>query len=183
MSDFAEANVIKRGEHKYDVNYGTDKGLFVEFDTMPELQEFASTEAGRPIYKDIEIVRIYKPGVNQPTIRKVQATASSTTPSDYDRWPQAYAAFKNKAVIVHEGTTLESWPPLTKSDVLNFKAANIHTVEQLAEVPDTALDGHCVSRCGRRQECNRFEAGQANRKPDGRHRGPEKPACRFGKRT
>lgn len=141
MSDFAAEQVVPRGNNKFDVVYGDDKGLYVEFDTIPELQEFASEQAGRPIHKDIEIVKIYKPGVNQPTVRKVQLQTVGRVPSDADRWPAAYQAFKNKTVVVHEGTALEAWAPLTKSDVMNFKSVNIHTVEQLAEVPDTALNG------------------------------------------
>lgn len=141
MSDFAAEQLIPRGNNKFEVVYGDDKGLYVEFDTMPELQEFASEQAGRAIHKDVEIIKIYKPGVMAPTIRKVQPLAVGRVPSDYDRWPAAYAAFKNKTVVIHEGTSLEAWAPLTKSDVMNFKAANIHTVEQLAEVPDTAIHG------------------------------------------
>lgn len=138
--DLASPRVEQIGANQYAVSHGDDRGIYVEFDTMPEYQEFLSKAAGRPIHKDIEIVRIFMPGRNQPAVRKVITETSATQPSDIERFPRQYEAFKNKTKVVHEGTAIEEWTPLTKSEALNMKALNIHTVEMLANVPDTAIE-------------------------------------------
>lgn len=127
-------------DQNLNVSHGSDDKLYVEFDTMPEYSPAESEKASKPIHKDIEIIRIYIPGKQQPTIRRVLAEDTPTQPADRKRWPKAYEAFKNKVTLAPQGFAVEAWAIITKSDAMNLKAFNIHTVEQLAEASDNALD-------------------------------------------
>lgn len=128
----SSATIVQRG-NSYVVQHGTDAGLFVQF-YMEALQDpEASEREGRPIFIDREFIKII------PVGDKNTVVCEPVSDEHKYRWPQQYAQFKNQQEQVTEGTPLDQWPPLTKSQVLTFKAANVHTVEQLAEVSDTNL--------------------------------------------
>lgn len=94
---------------------------------------FKSAQAGHPVFDDVEMVDIIIPGQNQ-------SIASERVKQHHkDRWPTQYAAWKAGLEIAQEGSPLEYWPPLTPAQVGNLKALNVHTVEQLATVDDSAL--------------------------------------------
>lgn len=94
---------------------------------------FKSAQAGHAVYDDVEMVEIIIPGQNQSiATERVKAEHKA-------RWPTQYAAWKAGLEVAQEGSPLEFWPPLTPAQVANMKALNVHTVEQLAAVDDTAL--------------------------------------------
>lgn len=122
------------------VSHSDDKNLLVQFKMHAVKQGGASEKAGRDIYKDEEYVWIRFPGDRtKEVLRPVDLKGSGGHPPDPARWPNAWAAFKNSAVQVQEGTPLESFPLLGTSTVLNFKSYNVHTVEQLASVSDAVI--------------------------------------------
>ena len=122
------------------VAQGDDRKLFVEFFLEPVYQEFESTKQGRPIYKDVEFVRIRTPGVTGSTVeRAVKMDSDGVTPSDPERFPRQWQQFKNKQEQVQDGTRIEEWPPLKKSQVLELKAQGVHTVEHIAGLSDNNL--------------------------------------------
>lgn len=95
-----------------------------------------SKKEGRPIFEDTEMVELKQPGdkhwswvgrVDEPGLNIRQ------------RFPQHYEAFKRGEQRAAIGTPLEAWPLLTKSRVMELKAANVMTVEELAQVPDNVL--------------------------------------------
>lgn len=129
---FSEAQIVKRGNN-YHVQHGTDAGLFVQFYLEAVQDEEESAKLGRPVYKDREFIKIIPVGDKNTVI------CEPVTEEYKVRWPSQYAAFKNQQAQPQEGTPLEYWPPLTKSQVMTFKAANVHTVEQLANVSDANL--------------------------------------------
>lgn len=131
--------IIQQGQ-SYHVQHGTDAGLFVQFYMESVEDEEASLEKGRPIFLDKEYVKIIPVGdKNTVVCRPVDLKGNGYTPPDNVRWPIQYAAFKNQQMQPLDGTPLEQWPPLTKSQVLMMKAVNVHTVEQLCEVSDQNL--------------------------------------------
>lgn len=131
---------IKQSGNNYYVQHGTDANLYVTFYMESVYDEEASLKEGRPIYVDKEYVKIIPAGdKNTVVCRPVDLKGKGIAPPDNIRWPNQYAAFKNQQVQVQEGTPLEQWPPLTKSQVMEFKAANVHTIEQLATVSDVNL--------------------------------------------
>jgi hypothetical protein len=122
------------------VSHGDDAALLVQFYLHPVRQGGASERAGRDIYKDEEYVWIRFAGDRTKEIRRpVDLRGTNGAPPDPVRWPNAWAAFKNSQAQVQEGTPLEQFPALGTSTVLNFKAYNIHTVEQLASVSDAVI--------------------------------------------
>lgn len=136
---FQEATIVKQGNN-YHAQHGTDNGLHVQFYIESIHDEEASERENRPIYVDREFVKIIIPGdKNTQVCRPIDLKGTAQMPPDNVRWPAQYQAFKNQQEQVFEGTPLEQWPPLSKSQVLMFKAANVHTVEQLVSVSDNNL--------------------------------------------
>lgn len=93
---------------------------------------------GRKTYKMVERVKILMPG-NGLSIPVVNVTDEHR-----ERWPREYAAFKQGLEPDLNGTPLEEWAILNKAQVLELKAMNIRTIEDVAGLPDTA-----VQRIGR----------------------------------
>lgn len=92
----------------------------------------ASAREGRPIFIHQERVQHLIPGSpNQPV--------EIVNQSHRDRWPEQYEAFKRGEEMAHEGTPLEQWPILNRAQVLELKALGIFTVEQCADLSDTAM--------------------------------------------
>ena len=94
---------------------------------------FRSEQEGRPVYDDVEKVEIIIPGMTQ------SIAVERVNEGHKMRWPQHYAAFQKGLEPVHDGTPLEEWPPLSPAQVANLKALQVHTVEQLANITDTAI--------------------------------------------
>ena len=137
--EFAEARVHKSGNSLH-VSHGDDKGLYVEFFDEAVQHPFQSEQAGRPIFVEQPYVKILFPGdMTKQVVRPVDLQGSEGKPSDPERWPRQWDAYQKKASQVPIGTPLTQWAPMTKAIALTLKAQNIHTVEQLAELPDTAL--------------------------------------------
>lgn len=138
--EFASATIHKAGNQLH-VSHGDDKGLYVEFYTEAVKSPFKSEEAGRPIFEDKPYVRILFPGDTTKRVeRPVDLHGSETKPSDPQRWPQQWAAYQNQQEQVQVGTPIIEWPAVSKSQALNLKAMNVHTVEGLAEMADSGLN-------------------------------------------
>jgi hypothetical protein len=54
-------------------------------------------------------------------------------------WSDKYVAFRNGLAHDHNGTLLSAWGGVTPERVEELKSIKIHTVEALAEVPDSSL--------------------------------------------
>jgi hypothetical protein len=135
-----DAQIIKQG-NSYTVQHGNDAGLFVQFYIESVKNEEKTIEEGRPIFEDKEYIKIIPVGdKNTEICRPVKTTWDGGTPPDNERWANLYAAFKNQQTQVSEGTPLEEWAVLTKSQVQMIKSANVHTVEQLSQVSDGNLN-------------------------------------------
>lgn len=137
--NFVTPQIIQQGQN-YRVQHGDDSGLFVQF-YMESVQDHEeSAKAGRPIFVDKEFIKIIPVGDRNTVIcEPVRHQWSGNEPPHTERFARQYAAFKNQQHEVVEGTPLEQWPPLTKSQVMNFKTASVYTVEQLAAVSDANL--------------------------------------------
>lgn len=109
-------------------------GLHVEFYIEAVKQEFKSEQAGRPIYEDTEFVKILIPGDKNYCAERI------ATQADKDRFALEYARFKNGLKEEEQaiGTPLKHWPAMTRAMAKEFAAVNVHTVEQLASLSDTA---------------------------------------------
>lgn len=108
-----------------------DDTLFVEFSHEPIQDKKASEEKGRPIFKNVEFIKIMVPGRQDYVHRQARW-------DDIERFPKQYERFKQKETQKVDGTPLTAWPLLNKAQVEELKHFNIHTVEQLASVSDSA---------------------------------------------
>ena len=88
----------------------------------------ASEKAGRPIFRDIEVIEVRYPGEG--------ANVLEVTDKHKAEYSELYAAFKSGQEQATTGTPLEQWPLITKAYCEEFKALGLRTVEQLAEAND-----------------------------------------------
>lgn len=109
-----------------------DKRLRVHFGFFPHINQTKSAVEGRPIYDEIVYVTIIVPGerdvVHRPAWEK-----------DYNRFPLQYQAFLNKKdQDAGSGTPLSVLTWLTAAQKKELEFFNCYTVEQLANLADSA---------------------------------------------
>jgi hypothetical protein len=122
----------------YDRNYGAPAGGAYPRFFVDQVQDMvASEQQGRPIYREEERVEIIMPG-NAQTRFVAKVNREYT-----ERWPKEYAAFKDGIEISPDGTPLEEWPILKRSQVLELKALGFKTVEHVRD-----MDDHAIQRIG-----------------------------------
>lgn len=108
-----------------------DKRLFVTFFAEAVQNESKTIEAGRPIFDDIDMIRIMFPGQRDNLVGV----------ADYgyqQRFPRQWAQYKARQTQTVSGTPLAQVPWLTKGQVAELGFLNVHSVEQLANMPDSA---------------------------------------------
>lgn len=137
--DFATPTVHKSGNQLF-VTHGSDDSLYVEFVDEKVQLKFESEKQGKPVYEQADFIRITYPGdKTKQTYRQVRTESTPNRPSDIERFPRQWSAYKSQKQTPLEGTDIAVWPPLNKSEVANLKAMNVHTVEALSNLPDMSL--------------------------------------------
>ena len=110
--------------------YESDSKLFVVFFRGTQLNELKSREAGRPIHDDVDMIKIVVPGQRD--------TVVAIADHSYQvRFPKQWAQFKANAEQTASGTPLSEVTWLTPAQIADLKAMNVHSVEQLAAMPDS----------------------------------------------
>jgi hypothetical protein len=112
--------------------YRGDNHLLVKFFTHPRLNTTRSAEEGRPIYVDTPYIQIMTPG-NKDSI--VIRPATEMDKARFAEHYRKYQAREDQDAV--EGTLLEEWPAISRSQVEELKFLNIRTVEQLANLSDS----------------------------------------------
>lgn len=130
--EFAEATIRKVG-NSLSVTYGDDNSNYVEFEQVAVFNQVKSTAAGCPQYDNRDFIKIMFPG------DKTKVVHRPVKEEDKHKYPRQWAAFQAQETQVVSGFPIDQWPPLNKAEAMNLKAMNIHTVEALAQLPDTAL--------------------------------------------
>lgn len=131
MNRVQEAEFAITQQAMMGLNSKDDERLRVTFDMYPSLDQEASAQQGRPIYKDELYVTIIVPGERDIVHRKAWE-------KDFARFPQQLAAFRNKAnQDAAVGTPLKLMTWLTIGQVKELEYFNCVTVEQLANMPDS----------------------------------------------
>lgn len=92
-----------------------------------------SAEEGREIVKLVDMVGITNPGSRDETPRKAEDKARE---DEFIAW--AYRKWKTTQEQPVTGTPLETVPWLNKAQVIELRSIGVHTLETLAEMPDTA---------------------------------------------
>ena len=114
---------------------GADSRLAVQFYKRSVKQDMASDEAGRPIFKEFDFVRIMIPGDN---LTEIDTYAQD---SHKQRFPRQWAHYQNQ-VANHQdiiGTPLDQWPQVTRSQADELRGLKFHTVESIADCSDQQL--------------------------------------------
>jgi hypothetical protein len=121
-----QANTLVRGRR-----VPGDEGLHINF-SLEAFQPEAEThgQVGRPVFVDMEFIEIRIPGDDKVIIKEI-------VNDEYrNRFPDEYRAFREGAEIASVGTPLEHWSFLKPSQVAQFKASGLRTVEDLANMSD-----------------------------------------------
>jgi hypothetical protein len=106
------------------------EGLIAEFFPQAVQNNHRSSIEGRPIFETYPYVRILIPGDKHSIVER------KATDADKVRFRRQWEAFQQGLAPVETGTPIEQWPPLTVSQVAEFKAMHIRTVEHLAGLSD-----------------------------------------------
>jgi hypothetical protein len=110
-----------------------DDRLPVQFFIDAQKQDAESEAEGRPIFKDVEFVKII--------IDKDEIHIKPVDDRVKQRWPRQYAAWKstgaNEPGMI--GTPLSALTWMSRAQAEELRYFKIFTVEQLAEVPDTTV--------------------------------------------
>jgi hypothetical protein len=108
-----------------------DKKLLVKFFVKPMEDKTASRIAGRPIFKDVELIDIKIPG------DRTGGVCRPASHRDKQRFAAHYDAFKRRVELPTEGTPLTEWPLMTRSMAEELSFHNVKTVEHLSTMSDT----------------------------------------------
>lgn len=126
-----------------------DNGLRVMFYAEAVENRGKSRDQGRPIFEDKVLVKINFPGDKH---REAVYPATEIVPRDAQpkdeygnfqpinyaqRFKAQYDKFLAGVEQTEDGTPLSEAPFMTKSKVQELKALHIHTVEQLAQLPES----------------------------------------------
>jgi hypothetical protein len=106
-------------------------GLWVEFYPGKRLNEFRSSETGKPEFDLIPFIKKCNPGDPTNVIER------PVREEDKNEYPGQWSAYERRTTYRPEsGTPIEDWPRLDVATVAKLKALEFHTVEQIAECSD-----------------------------------------------
>jgi len=114
---------------------GADARLAVQFYKKSVKQDIASEEAGRPIFKEFDFVKIMIPGDN---LTEIDTYAQN---SHKQRFPRQWAHYQIQ-MGSHEdviGTPIDQWPQVTRSQAEELRGLKFYTVESIADCSDQQL--------------------------------------------
>jgi len=114
---------------------GADENLYVEFYSRAVKQEFASQEAGRPIFADVTYVKIFTPSDQLTQIDTIAREDHKA------RFPRQWAHYMNKMNGQEQivGTPVSAWTLLTPANAEELRALKFYTVELIANANDAQL--------------------------------------------
>lgn len=128
--------------------------IVATFENWPVLNESKTKESGRPIFDDMEVVRIQMSGDRlQSPVFPANSEVSGgiedpetglTRPGTYaEKYAKQYEQFKKGERQTKSGTPIEALPFLTPAKMKELKGLNIYTAEALAD-----LDGQPLKTLG-----------------------------------
>jgi len=114
--------------------HNPDMAVVVKFYSKAVHQPYASTEAGRPIYLDVDFVQIFTPG-NQLNIVDTPVRIEHQ-----QRFAQQWAQYQSgKGTGMEMGTPVNQWPFLSAAQAEELRGVKFFTVEQIAGASDGQL--------------------------------------------
>ena len=116
--------------------YHGDETLLVKFYKHPRINTQKTADAGRPIFEETPYIQIMQPG-NKDSI--IIRPATKMDKSRFAGHFRKYEAREDQESV--EGTLLDEWAGITRSQCEELKYLNIRTVEQLCAVSDSNAQG------------------------------------------
>lgn len=114
-------------------NFG-DGNVFVTFFRGSRLHRARSEAAGTPTYDAVDMIKIIKPGERDEIHRIAEEF-------DKRRYARQWEAYKQQIELAVSGTPLATLLPANPEVVDGLRALKVTTVQQLAELPDSAIGG------------------------------------------
>ena len=112
-----------------------DSRLAVKFYKRAVKLEHETNEAGRPIYKEYDFVRIMVAGDN---LTEIDTYAQESHKQRFPRQWLQYQASQDSSSEIH-GTPIEQWPLISQSQAQELRAIKFLTVESIANASDLQL--------------------------------------------
>jgi hypothetical protein len=110
----------------------SDNQSFAWFTREPKLMVAQSESAGRDVYEERDYLHVQQNGDMHAVTREYRK-------GDEQRYPNAWSAYQAGRKPTHEGTPIAIMFPGQPSAPKNLESVGIHTIEQLAETPDSSL--------------------------------------------
>lgn len=134
--------------------YRSDDGSALRIFREAVQNNFLSEKLGRPVFDEAIFVEVISPGSRGSVpifeVERTCATEEGGIPENatpkvnqqqyakYAKYIENFKSKENDASLI--GTPLNEWPEIGVSLIATLKAANIHTVDALANVPDNLLN-------------------------------------------
>lgn len=114
-----------------------DSALSVQFYVKPVKDDYKTEQEKRPIFFDVDFVKICTPG---NTLNIIDTPARD---DHKQRFPRQWNAFKSRVGETSgvSGTPVTEWPRLSASQAEELKALKFYTVESIAGAGDAQLQG------------------------------------------
>lgn len=132
-----------------DPQYKTKDGSALRIWRDTAQNNFLSEKLGRPMYDDVVYCEVISPGSRDSTpifevIREYHPDMQMAAPrhgSNYEQFKEYITDFeKNEGSSTNlAGTPILQWSEVNRAMASTLRAANIFTVDALAELPDTKL--------------------------------------------
>lgn len=111
-----------------------DSALHVRFYSKPVQNAFKSEMEKRPIFEDIDCIRITTPG------NKLNIIDTPVTEEHKARFPIQWARYQNaRSSEGITGTPLDQWPMVTRAQAETLRHLGFHTVESVALASDQQI--------------------------------------------
>lgn len=153
--ELASAQILGSGNN-LRVQYGSDSGLLVEFVDDAVMQPYESDKAGRAIFKQTPFISIIFPG------DKTKRTYRPATEQDKMRFAPQWQAYEKGGIAIANGTPIEQWSYLSKSQALELKYLGFYTVDLLANASDMQLTNLMSGQLLRNQAKTFLETAKDN---------------------
>ena len=131
-----------------DLESKTGRPAYVSFKTIAKQNMRASTEEGRYIGRDVDVVTVRQIGATDSVEWEVPRwleqnrieVINGRLPQDHaEKYAESYKRWKAGQEMPVEGTPIKSWPVISPAQVEVIIHAGIRTVEDLASLNDEGL--------------------------------------------
>lgn len=132
---------------------------YIEFYPESIRMGYKSEQAGRDVFEDKDFIRIQFPG------DKTKEVCRAATEDDQRQFHNQWLQYKSSQEQTPDGMPLSQWPLCGKSDIRNLAQSGVKTVEQLAVLSDTQLQGVGAGYLALREKARAWLEAAKNAEP------------------